>query len=189
MGLALWGAVVCLGIVVGASVVLQAESPERSPSGDADAEALPTDVPVESEREGMSYATDSDRTTRIDSGVGLTDSLFPDANVTLDVDPRTGIDVDVSTGPVGVSLSGLGGNGTTQSGTISHEAVDEGVERSSNAGLCAVGLSGPNAPASFDVDGGNGTVSAEFNESRAEPNDAQQVDPMAIVERCGTWDE
>lgn len=123
----------------------------------------------------------------LDHAEGIVERYFPGVDVSFDFGEGTGLDVGVSTRFVGVRLAGLGGDDGRQTGTISHGAIDEGVSRSSNAGLCAIGLTGEDAPVSLDVDAEDGSVRADLSSEPSERRGANAGQSAAeTVSSCRT---
>ena len=122
---------------------------------------------------------------RTERAAGIVERFFPGAEFSFDFDRGSGLDFEIGTDSIDVRFLGLGGDDGSQTGTISHGAIDEGVARSSGAGLCAAGLRGADSPLGLDVDAGNASVTAELASEPVEsPNRTAALDPDAVVRSC-----
>ena len=110
----------------------------------------------------------------------------PSENVSLAVDNDSGIDlvVDLGSFETSVATGGTSDDGATV--TMESRAIDDGVERDGDAGLCVVGFDSRAAPLTIDLDGTAGTVNATMTASAAAAERTPRTDPQSIVEECRT---
>ena len=116
---------------------------------------------------------------------GIVERYFPGVDFSARLDGSSGLDFRLLTGSMDVRFAGLGGHDGRQTGAITHDAIDEGVARSSSAGLCAVGLTGSDAPVSLDVDPANDSVRADLASGPVEPSGTDGGESAAAtVQSC-----
>lgn len=104
-------------------------------------------------------------------------------------DDRT-LSVDLETAIADVSLDNLGEN-ESPTGSVHAAGIDDGVERDSGTGLCAVGLDSGASPVAFDTDADNSSVTidadAEYDpDNGSHPHDRKTA--QEIVEECSATD-
>ncbi|MFC5972001.1 hypothetical protein ACFPYI_11725 [Halomarina salina] len=86
----------------------------------------------------------------------------------------------------GVDVSGenVGDPDDPQSVAVDTDAIDDGVARNADSGLCAIGLNEPNpSGVAVSVDG-NGSASASIDPAPDETTDGPRERPQSVVDRC-----
>lgn len=118
----------------------------------------------------------------IDDAVGL---VGADGDVEVYVDESGTITADAAIGSTNASVT------TSESGEarveLQNDAITEGVEDSTAAGLCAVGLDAEDSPVDMEVDAENDSVTADVSDDAEWTDDSpERRTPTEIVQQCRT---
>lgn len=113
-------------------------------------------------------------------------AVYATDNGSMAVDENGSIDLGVDVGSFEVALE-TGGIGDDWAAiSMQSPAIDEGVERDGNAGLCMIGLDSSQGPVDIAIDGERGRVDSNVTASPGEGGPDAPSDPQAVLEACRT---